>query len=50
MYQSVLSRLRLTTRTSRRKFSTSCMYQSGKVSLSPFVNTYEPGASGASMS
>ena len=49
MYQSVLSRLRFTTRTSRRKFSTCCMYQSGKVSLSPFVNMNELGASGSSM-
>jgi len=49
MYQSVLSRLRFTTRTSLRKFSTSCMYHSGNVSLSPFVNTNEFGLSGASM-
>ena len=37
MYQSVFSRLRFTTRTSLRTFSTCCMYHSGKVSLSPFV-------------
>ena len=37
MYQSVLSRLRLITRTSLRMPSTSCRNQRVKVSLSPLV-------------
>ncbi len=49
MYQSVLRRLRFTMRTSLRKPSTCWMYQSGNVSLSPFVNMNELGLSVASM-
>ena len=39
MYQSVPSREVFTTRTSVRQPSISCAYQSGKVSLSPWVTS-----------
>ena len=41
--------VKFTMRTSLRKPCTSCRYQSGNVSLSPFVNRIESGSSAASM-
>ena len=47
MYQSVFNKLKLTTLTSVLYLSTSCTYQSGKVSLSPLVNNIAFGAPNA---
>src|SRR5215831_6296751 len=49
-YQSVLSSDVLATITSRRTPSTSCAYQSGKVSLSPTVTSTPYGSTELSMS
>ena len=50
MYQSVLSSEVQSTSTSFRIPSTSCAYQSGKVSLSPAVTSTPYGSTESSMS